>query len=113
MAIFIAKAMVAPAGGSAVPITYGPDPVTGLLVLVRRRRARASTSPTSSTSDTYCKHAHYLWAHGSHRRLLGESVLPDLDIGRDEMSKFLTNAFRLFSTGPERRPAARGAPAVG
>ena len=30
MAAFIAKAIVAPGGGAAIPLTYGPDPVTGL-----------------------------------------------------------------------------------
>jgi hypothetical protein len=30
MAIFIAKAIAFPRGSAGVPLTYGPDPVTGL-----------------------------------------------------------------------------------
>ncbi len=30
MSAFVARAVVAPGGGAAVPLTYGPDPVTGL-----------------------------------------------------------------------------------
>ena len=64
MAIFIAKAMFAPAGGGAVPLTYGPDPVTGFSY------SCSAAAPDLhfidiTTSDSYCKHAHYLWARAS------------------------------------------------
>jgi hypothetical protein len=99
MAIFIAKAIVAPAGGAGVPVTYGPDPETGLSY------SCDSGSPNLHfndvfLSDPYCKHVHFLWAKGVISGCSANQYCPDLDIGRDEMSKFLTNAFRLLLYGP-------------
>ncbi len=63
MAAFVAKGIVAPAGGSAVPLTYGPDSVTG------RSYSCDAASPNPSFTDVpidrvFCKHVHYLWAKG-------------------------------------------------
>jgi len=99
MAIFIAKGIVAPGGGAAVPLTYGPDPVTGFSY---------SCNPASpslfftdvSTTDTFCKHAHFLWAKGVIVGCSASQYCPTLNVGRDEMSKFLTNAFHLLLYGP-------------
>jgi S-layer homology domain len=99
MAIFIAKGTVAPAGGSGVPLTYGPDPVTGFSY---------SCDPASpslhftdiSVSDSFCKHAHFLWAKGIIVGCSATQYCPTVNVGRDEMSKFLTNAFRLLLYGP-------------
>jgi len=99
MATFVAEAMVAPGGGSAVPLTYGPDPISGFSY---------DCNPSSpdlhfldvSPSDPYCKDAHYLWAR---QVILGCSLnqyCPSLDVARDEISKFLTNAFNLLLYGP-------------
>ena len=99
MGIFIAKAIVAPNGGSAVPLTYGPDPGTGLSY---------SCDPASpnlhftdvSVSDVFCKHVHFLWAKGVIAGCSGTQYCPDGDVGRDEMAKFLANAFGLILYGP-------------
>ncbi len=99
MGIFIAKAIVAPAGGTTVPLTYGPDPVTGFSY---------SCDPSSpnlyftdvSLSDPFCKHIHFLWAKGIIAGCPGNQYCPTTDVGRDEMSKFLTNAFKLLLYGP-------------
>ncbi len=61
MSLFVARGIVAPGGGAAVPLTYGPDPVTGLSY------SCAAGSPNLhftdiSVSDAYCRHVHYLWA---------------------------------------------------
>jgi hypothetical protein len=99
MGIFIAKAIVAPAGGAGVPMTYGPDPVTGFSY---------SCDPSSpnlfftdvSASDPFCKHVHFLWAKGIISGCPGSQYCPTSDVARDEMSKFLTNAFNLRLYGP-------------
>ena len=62
MSAFIAKGMVAPAGSGGVPLTYGPDPNTGLQYSCDAS-ARTFTSSTSAT-NAFCKHAHFLWAKG-------------------------------------------------
>ena len=63
MASFLAKAIVAPGGANAVPLSYGPDPSTG------RSYSCAAGTPNVHFSDVppsnaFCKHIHYLWAKG-------------------------------------------------
>jgi hypothetical protein len=99
MGIFIAKAMVAPAGGSAVPLTYGPDPVTGLSYSCNAASPDLHFLDVTVT-DSYCKHVHYLWAKGVVAGCSATEYCPSLDIGRDEMAKFLSNAFNLLLYGP-------------
>ncbi len=99
MAIFIAKAIVAPGGGSAVPATYGPDPVTHLSY------SCAAGSPNLhfldiATSDAFCKHVHYLWAKGVIAGCSADSYCPDGNVTRQEMAKFLSNGFGLRLYGP-------------
>ncbi|MGE5278071.1 MAG: S-layer homology domain-containing protein [Acidobacteriota bacterium] len=99
MAIFIAKAIVAPAGGAAVPIAYGPDPVTGLSYSCDAGSPNLHFTDVF-LSDTYCKHVHFLWAKGIIAGCSANQYCPSLQIGRDEMSKFLSNAFNLLLYGP-------------
>ena len=99
MAIFIAKALVAPDGGAAVPVTYGPDPVTGLSY------SCAVGSPNLHftdifTSDTYCKHVHYLWAKAIVSGCSGTTYCPTGGVTRDQMARFLGNAFNLILYAP-------------
>ena len=99
LAIFLAKTLVEPAGGAGVPLTYGPDPVTHLFY---------SCDPTSAalhftdvtTSDSFCKHVHFLWAKGVISGCSTTTYCPSLDVARDEMAKFLANAFHLALYGP-------------
>ena len=99
MSIFVAKGVVAPGGGGAVPTTYGPDPVTGFSY------SCAAGSPNLhftdiSTSDNFCKHAHFLWAKGVISGCSATQYCPAGQVGRDEMAKFLSNAFGLVLYGP-------------
>ncbi len=60
MAAFIARALVAPGGGAAVPISY-TDPTTS------KSYSCAAGSPLVHFADVpasnpFCKHIHYLWA---------------------------------------------------
>jgi hypothetical protein len=99
MAIFIARAIVAPAGGAAVPVTYGPDPVTGFSYSCDAGSPSLHFTDVFP-SDTYCKHVHFLWAKGIVSGCSANQFCPSLQLGRDEMSKFLSNAFDLTLYGP-------------
>jgi hypothetical protein len=99
MAAFIAKATVAPLGGSAVPLSYGPDPATG------NSYSCAAGSPNVHFTDVpaanaFCKHVHFLWARGIIGGCTETSYCPEADVTRDTMAKFLTNAFALTLYGP-------------
>jgi hypothetical protein len=99
MTIFVARAIVAPLGGAAVPLTYGPDPTTG------RSYSCASGSPKLNftdigVNDSFCKHAHYLWAKGLIGGCGPTTFCPAAAVTRGEMAKFLTNAFGLKLYGP-------------
>jgi hypothetical protein len=98
MAAFIARAIVAPGGGPAVPNSYGPDPVTGF-----------SYNCAFSFGDffidvpytnSFCKHVHYLWAKGIVSGTGPTTYGPNLPVTRGAMARFLSNAFNLLLYGP-------------
>jgi hypothetical protein len=99
MSIFMAKAIVAPAGGAGLPETYGPDPNTG---------NSYSCNPSSpslhfidvTASDSFCKHVHYLWARNVIAGCTYNQYCPTGNVTRGEMAKFLGNAFGLQLYGP-------------
>ena len=99
IAIFIAKAVVAAAGGATVPMTYGPDPVTGFSYSCDAASPNLHFTDIA-TSDNFCKHAHFLWAKGIIAGCSPTLYCPALNTGRDEMAKFLSNAFSLVLYGP-------------
>jgi len=99
MASFIAKAIVAPGGGNAVPLTYGPDPVTGLSY------SCAAGSPNLHFTDVpvsnpFCRHIHYLWAKGVVSGCSATQYCPTQSVARDAMAKFIANGFGLQLYGP-------------
>ena len=99
MASFIAKAIVAPDGGNAVPQTYGPDPSTG-----RSYSCNAGT-PNLHFSDVgvlhpFCKHIHYLWAKGVVDGCSATQYCPTAPVARDAMAKFIANGFGLQLYAP-------------
>ena len=94
MSIFMARGVVAPGGGAAIPNTYGPDPATG------RSYSCAAGSPNLHftdvfTTDLFCKHVHYLWARGIIDGCGGTLYCPAALVTRDAMAKFLSNSFAL------------------
>jgi hypothetical protein len=99
MAILIAKAMVAAAGGGGVPAVYGPDPDTGFSYSCDAGSPNLHFTDVL-VSDPFCAHAHYLWAKGVISGCSPDQYCPDLDVRRGEMAKFLSNAFRLVLYGP-------------
>jgi hypothetical protein len=98
MAAFIARALVAPGGGAAVPISY-TDPTTS------RSYSCAAGSPLVHFSDVtvsnaFCKHIHYLWAKGIVDGCTATQYCPTAAVARDAMAKFLANGFGLQLYGP-------------
>jgi hypothetical protein len=98
MAIFVARAIVAPGGGAAVPETY-TDPVTNLSY------SCAAGSPNLhftdiGTADAFCKHVHFLWAQNIVSGCSATQYCPTLDVTRDQMARFLGNAFNLVLYAP-------------
>jgi hypothetical protein len=93
MAAFIAKALLAPLGGAAVPTNY-TDPGTG------RSYSCNSTVPSLHFTDVpatnpFCKHIHYLWARNIVAGCSATEYCPGQSVLRDAMAKFLANGFGL------------------
>ena len=99
MAAFVAKAIVAPAGGAGLPQTYGPDPVTGFSYSCNAGTPNIHFTDVPVT-DQFCKHVHYLWAKGIITGCGPTTYCPDDPVTRDAMAKFLTAAFNLQLYGP-------------
>ena len=99
MAALIAKAMVAPAGGAGVPLAYGPDPVTGLSYSCNAGSPDVHFTDVPASSD-FCKHVHFLWAKGVVAGCAATLYCPADPVTRDQMAKFLGNAFALKIYGP-------------
>jgi hypothetical protein len=98
MASFVARALVQPGGDDAVPLTYGPDAVT------HRSYSCDAASPNVHFSDVpetdpLCKAVHYLWAKGIIAGCTSTDFCRGGDITRDQMAKFLVNAFKLTPYG--------------
>jgi hypothetical protein len=99
MGIFVARGIVQPGGGAAVPLTYGPDPVTA------RSYSCNAASPNLNftditTADSYCKHVHYLWAKGIVSGCSATQYCVAGEVSRGEMARFLSNAFAPNLYGP-------------
>jgi hypothetical protein len=98
MASFIAKALVVPRGGTAVPASY-TDGTTG------RSYSCVSGSPNLHFTDVpvtspFCKHIHYLWARGIVVGCTATAYCPSSPVARDAMAKFLANGFNVQLYGP-------------
>jgi len=101
MAAFVANTLF-PNGGDitipGVPLTY-TDSVTG------RSYSCDSASPNLHFTDVpdtdpLCKHANYLWAKGIISGCSPTEYCPTGEVTRDQMAKFLVNAFGLTLYGP-------------
>ncbi len=98
MASFIAKAVLAPGGGGAVPLTYS-DPISG------RSYSCSSGAPhlhftDVPTANAFCKHIHYLWARSIVDGCTPTTYCPSAPVARDAMAKFIANGFGLQLYGP-------------
>jgi hypothetical protein len=99
MSAFVARAVVAPGGGAAVPISYGPDPVTGFSYSCDAGNPNIHFTDVPA-SNTFCKHAHFLWAKGIISGCGPTTYCPNDNVTRDAMARFLTNGFNVKVYGP-------------
>ena len=98
MASFIAKATVAPEGGSAVPVSY-TDPTTALSYSCDAGSPSVHFTDIPA-SNPFCKHIHYLWARGIVSGCTVTQYCPGQAVLRDAMAKFIANGFGLQLYGP-------------
>ena len=113
MASFIAKAVVAPGGGAAIPTTYS-DPNTGLSYSCDAGSPNVHFTDVP-VSNPFCRHIHYLWARGMVSGCSATQYCPTGTVARDAMAKFLANAFGLQLYGTSVKPpitVSNGAPVV-
>jgi hypothetical protein len=99
MSAFVARAVVAPAGGAGVPQTYGPDPVTGFSYSCNPGSPNIHFTDVPA-SNSFCKHAHFLWAKGIISGCGATTFCPNDPVTRDAMARFLTNGFNAKLYGP-------------
>jgi len=93
MASFIAKAVVAPGGGAAVPAAY-TDPTTSRSYSCVSGSANLHFSDVP-VSNVFCKHIHFLWAKGIVDGCTATAYCPGAPVARDAMAKFIANGFGL------------------
>ncbi len=79
--------------GSLIARAYGP------LLLLRRRQPRLHFTDVSS-SDSFCRHVHYLWAKGIVSGCAATLYCVSGEVSRGEMAGFLSNAFAPNLYGP-------------
>jgi hypothetical protein len=99
MSRFVARAVVAPGGGDAVPVTYGPDPVTGFSYSCNPASPDIHFTDVPASND-FCKHAHFLWARGIISGCSPTEFCLNLPVTRDAMARFLANGFSVSLYGP-------------
>jgi hypothetical protein len=97
MAAFIAKAIVAPGGGLAVPTTY-TDPVTGFSYNCNSFNGSHFTDVPFN--NVFCKHVNFLWAKAIVTGTSPTTYGPAQAVTRGAMARFLSNAFNLLLYGP-------------
>ena len=97
MASLTAKAIVAPGGGAAVPVTY--DAGNGRAYSCDAASPNVHFTDVPET-DPFCKHVHYLWARGIIGGCSATSYCPTSEVTQAATAKFLVNAFNLTPYGP-------------
>jgi hypothetical protein len=99
MAAFLSRSILVPGGGSSIPLVYGPDPVTGLSYSCDPA-APAVFFGDVPAGNAFCRPVHYLWARGVIAGCAPNVYCPSQSVTRDQMAKFLSNAFGLLLYGP-------------
>jgi len=97
MALFVARGIQG--SDAAVPMTYGPDPVTGRSYSCNPGAPNLFFTDVT-TADIFCRHAHFLWATNVISGFPDGSYGPSLLVTRGAMAKFLANGFGLRLYGP-------------
>ena len=60
----------------------------------------SSHFPDVLVTDPFCRHVNYLWARGVISGFLDGTFQPALDVTREQIAKFVVNAFHLTVYGP-------------
>jgi hypothetical protein len=89
MALFVARAIAG--SDPAVPMTYD-DPVTLRAYSCDPAQPNLHFADVT-VEDMYCRHVHYLWARAVVDGYTPTTYGPNLMVRRDQMAKFLVNAF--------------------
>ena len=90
MSIFIARAVAG--SDAAVPVSYGPDPITNRSYSCNPATANLFFTDVT-TSDLFCRHTHFLWAKNVVSGFPDGTFGPNLFVTRGAMSKFISNGF--------------------
>jgi hypothetical protein len=96
-AVIVAGAM---AGGDASVPVSGSFSDTGSPRSYNCSSGGSSHFPDVLVTDPFCRHVNYLWARGVIGGFDDGTYEPALDVTRDQMAKFLVNAFHLHIYGP-------------
>ena len=96
-AVIVAGAM---AGGDASVPASGTFSDTGSPRSYNCSSGGSSHFPDVLVTDPFCRHVNYLWARGVISGFDDGTYEPALDVTRDQMAKFLVNAFHLHIYGP-------------
>jgi len=97
MSLFVSRAMTG--SDAAVPLSYGPDPVTGLSYSCDPATPNLHFTDVT-TSDIFCRGAHFLWAKGVISGFPDGTYGPLLDVTRGAMAKFPSNASNFLLSKP-------------
>jgi hypothetical protein len=92
MAMFIARAVTG--SDAAVPLTYGPDPVTGRFYSCNPMSLSLHYTDVT-INDIYCRHTNYLWARDINTGFTDNTYRPNQGVSRADMAGFLANGFNL------------------
>jgi hypothetical protein len=100
MAIFVAKGIVAPAGGAGIPLVYTQPAPPHLSYSCDAAGTPHSYFTDVTPADAFCKHVNYLYLSNVVAGCSASQYCPNGNVTRGEMSKFLSNAFSLLLYGP-------------
>jgi outer membrane protein assembly factor BamB len=96
-AVVVAGAM---AGADASVPVSGTFSDTGAPRSYNCSSGGSSHFPDVLVTDSFCRHVNYLWARGVISGFVDGSFQPALDVTREQIAKFVVNAFHLTVYGP-------------
>jgi len=97
MAAFVARALLQPGGEDLVPVSYGPDPVTGFsydcTAVTGTPPGPNGGFPDVALGSQFCSDIGYIWAVGVVSGFPDGTYGGSLNVTRAQMAKFLVNGF--------------------
>jgi hypothetical protein len=89
-AMFVSRS--ANGGEAAVPVTYGPDPVTQRSYSCDAAKASLHFKDVTTT-DIFCQHAHFVWAKGAIPE--ADTFRPTENVTKEEMEEMVRKGFEV------------------